>query len=91
MTYITTKVHTLKSYPTYQFYAAADSAATDADGVFKICILETMRWIRSRLSDQGELPPEIDTPLEKQPNRGALWKRTDLKPSSSSQWSLAGG
>ena len=62
LTYITTKVHTLKSYPTYQFYAAADSPATDADGVFKICILETMRWIRSRLSDQGELPPEIDTP-----------------------------
>ena len=70
MTYITTKVHTLKSYPTYQFYAAADSAATDADGVFKICILETMRWIRSRLSDQGELPPEIDTP---QPQDYALF------------------
>ncbi|MBQ2581516.1 MAG: hypothetical protein II574_07805, partial [Ruminococcus sp.] len=70
MTYITTKVHTLKSYPTYQFYAAADSSATDADGVFKICILETMRWIRSRLSDQGELPPEIDTP---QPQDYALF------------------
>ncbi len=62
MTYITTKVHTLKSYPTYQFYASADSAAADTDGVFKICILETMRWIRSRLSGQADLPPEIDTP-----------------------------
>ena len=62
MAYITTKVHTLKSYPTYQFYASADSASADTDGVFKICVLEAMRWIRSRLSNQTDLPPEIDTP-----------------------------
>lgn len=62
MTYTTTKVHTLKSYPTYQLCASADSSAADVDGVFKICILEAMRWIRSRLSDQKDLPPEFDTP-----------------------------
>lgn len=65
MAYITTKVHTLKSYPTYQFSAFADSATVAADDVFKICILETMRWIRSRLSDQANIPPEIDTPEPK--------------------------
>ena len=62
MTYITTKVQTLKSYPTYQFSAYADSAAADTNGVFRICILEAMRWIRSRLSDQTELPEGINTP-----------------------------
>ncbi|WP_028510236.1 hypothetical protein [Ruminococcus sp. NK3A76] len=62
MAYITTKVHTLKSYPTYQFSAVADSAAVASDDVFKICILETMRWIRSRLSDHSSIPAEIDTP-----------------------------
>ena len=62
MAYITTKVHTLKSYPTYQFSAVADSATVTSDDVFKICILETMRWIRSRLSDHTSIPAEIDTP-----------------------------
>ena len=62
MTYVTTKVHSLKSYPTYQFCAAADPGTAGTDGVFKICILEAMRWIRSRLSDQTGLPPEFDTP-----------------------------
>lgn len=62
MSYITTKVQALKSYPTYQFYAEADSKKSDVSGVFKICILETLRWLRSRLQDIGKLPQELDTP-----------------------------
>ena len=62
MPYITTKVHALRSYPTYQFYAKADSKALGIDDVFKICILEAMRWIRSRLQDIKELPQELNTP-----------------------------
>ena len=62
MSYITTKVQALKSYPTYQFYAAADSKTADTDEVFRICILETLKWLRSRLSDIGEIPADIDTP-----------------------------
>lgn len=62
MSYITTKVQALKSYPTYQFYAAADSKTINIDDVFKICILEALRWIRSRLQDFHDLPKELDAP-----------------------------
>lgn len=42
MTYTTTKVQALKSYPTYQFYADADPKSVDTDSVFKICVLEAL-------------------------------------------------
>lgn len=61
MSYITTKVRALKSYPTYQFYASADSKSCSVNDVFKICILETLRWIRSRLQGFQDLPHEIYT------------------------------
>lgn len=62
MSYITTKVQALKSYPTYQFYAKADSKAVGINDVFKICILEAMHWIRARLENGHELPQEMNTP-----------------------------
>ena len=62
MTYITTKVRSLKSYPTYQFYAKAESKATDVGGVFRICVLEAMRWIRNRLENIKDIPEELKTP-----------------------------
>lgn len=66
MSYVTTKVQALKSYPTYQFYAAADSKTVTIDDVFKICILETLRWIHSRLQDFHDLPKELDAPAPEQ-------------------------
>ena len=56
MSYITTVVQPLKSYPTYQFYARADSRALDLQEVFKVCILETFRWLRARLKYFSDLP-----------------------------------
>ena len=61
-TYITTTVKALKSYPTYQFYAKADSERIMLDDVFKICVLEALRWIRSRLRNLDELPKEVIAP-----------------------------
>ncbi len=66
MTYITTKVRSLKSYPTYQFYAKADSKIAGIDDVFKICILETLRWIRIRLQNLSEMPDELNAPEPEQ-------------------------
>ena len=63
MPYITTKVQALKSYATYQLYASANSKTADTGGVFRICILETLRWIRSRLSDHKIIPQELDSPI----------------------------
>lgn len=59
MTYITTKLQPLKSYPTYQFYATVDSKSINTDDVFRICILETFRWLRARLKDFNDLPQEL--------------------------------
>ena len=73
--YITTKVQALKSYPTYQFYAAANSKTACIDDVFKICILETIRWIRSRLQEFHDLPKELDTP---EPDQYSTFSYNDL-------------
>ena len=62
MEYNTTKVCSLKSYPTYQFYSKADSKTVSIDDVFKICILETLRWIRIRLQNLPDMPNELNTP-----------------------------
>lgn len=62
MSYITTTLQPLKRYPTYSFYARADAKNLELDSVFKICILETLRWLRSRLKDFKKLPDEIRTP-----------------------------
>lgn len=59
MSYIITKLQPIKSYPTYQFYAKADSKTENPDSVFKICILETLKWIRARLKDFSDLPSQI--------------------------------
>lgn len=75
MPYITTKVQALKSYPTYQFYATADSKAVIIDDVFKICILETIRWIRSRLQEFHDLPKELLTP---NPEQYSTFSENDL-------------
>ncbi|MBP0974262.1 MAG: hypothetical protein J5851_10195 [Oscillospiraceae bacterium] len=62
MDYKTTKLRPTRSYPTYQFYAQAVPKTLPAQDAFHICILETLRWIRSRLSAFDELPPEILLP-----------------------------
>ncbi|WP_295068415.1 hypothetical protein [Ruminococcus sp.] len=66
MEYNTTKVRSLKSYPTYQFYAKADSKTVGTNDVFKICILETLRWIRIRLQNFPDMPNELNAPEPEQ-------------------------
>jgi len=73
--YITTKVQALKSYPTYQFYATADSKTVNIDDVFKICILETIRWVRSRLQAFHDLPQELLVP---DPEHFSAYSENDL-------------
>ena len=60
-TYQTTHITPARSYPTYQFHAHTVSSEPASD-VFLICILESLRWLRNRLSDFNELPEELVTP-----------------------------
>ena len=60
-TYQTTHIAPSRSYPTYQFHAQTTSSEPATD-VFLICILETLRWLRNRLSDFKELPDVLVTP-----------------------------
>ena len=47
-------------YPTYQLWAIAGDA-NNQDNVLKICILQTMQWLRERFREH-ELPKEINVP-----------------------------
>ena len=62
MSYTTTKIKRIKSYPTYQFHAFTNSHKYIPEGVYKICILETFRWLKSRLNDFDEVPEEFNVP-----------------------------
>lgn len=62
MNYTTTHLQPTKSYPTYQLYVIAVGKAIPPADVLKICILETLRWLRSRLWEFPELPEDIRTP-----------------------------
>ncbi|MBR3630892.1 MAG: hypothetical protein IKN55_10565 [Oscillospiraceae bacterium] len=62
MDYTTTKLLPTRSYPTYQFYAQATPKALPFQDAFHICILEALRWLRSRLSAFDDLPTEILLP-----------------------------
>lgn len=62
MDYTTTKLLPTRSYPTYQFYANAAPKVLPLQDAFHICILETLRWLRSRLSAFDDLPAEILLP-----------------------------
>lgn len=62
MAYITTKIKPRKSYPTYQFHAYTSAKSQDLDSTFKICILETFKWLKSRLSQYENLPDDLLVP-----------------------------
>ncbi len=62
MEYITTKIKPRKSYPTYQFHAYTSAKPQNLDCVFKICILETFKWLKSRLSQYEILPADLLVP-----------------------------
>lgn len=63
VTYTTTKIKSIKSYPTYQFHAESASSEISVENIFKICILETFAWLRSRLEGFDKLPNQLDMPL----------------------------
>ena len=62
MVYTTTKLQQLKSYATYQFHTMVKSAELKSSDIFKICILETFRWLRGRLSEYKNIPSDIILP-----------------------------
>ena len=59
---MTTKLKQIKSYPTYQLHAFSKRNRSAVNDIFKICILETMKWLRSRLSEFTEIPEQLDLP-----------------------------
>lgn len=61
MSYKTTKIQPIKSYPTFQFHAFTASKC-DTDTVFKICVLETLRWLRGRFDKFDKLPEQLIAP-----------------------------
>lgn len=62
MEYLATKLQPIKSYPTYQFHAFTSGAKHDPDVVFRICVLETLKWLRLRLKQYEVIPPELIAP-----------------------------
>jgi len=61
MDYNTTHITPTRSYPTYQFHARTVSSTPSAD-IFSICILESLRWLRFRLTDFTSLPEYLCLP-----------------------------
>ncbi len=62
MSYITTKIKPLKSFPTYQLHAFTTNKKLNPNTIFNICILEVAKWMRSRLSDFNSIPKELMLP-----------------------------
>lgn len=61
-TYYTTKIKPMRSYPTYQFYGSVTSGTMDTDNLFLFCILEALRWNRSRIRNFDDLLKKLDAP-----------------------------
>ena len=59
---MTTKLKQIKSYPTYQLHAFSKISKLAVNDIFKICILETMKWMRSRLSEFSDIPEQLKLP-----------------------------
>ncbi|MGN1137341.1 MAG: hypothetical protein ACI4SF_14120 [Oscillospiraceae bacterium] len=62
MAYNTTKIKAIKSYPTYQLHAESLHKMIPTQDIFKVCILETFAWIRSRLEGFDIIPNQFDMP-----------------------------
>lgn len=62
MQYATTQLQRTKSYPTYQLYLTATSRTYQPDEILRICVLETLTWLRSRLQRFPDLPEDIRSP-----------------------------
>lgn len=48
-------------YPSYQLYATAGSSKLSVKETFKVCILETLYWIRQKF-ENFEIPEELKSP-----------------------------
>ena len=75
MQYETTKLQPIKSFPTYQLHVQTVSETLSVNDIFKICILETMKWLRSRLKQFSVLPEELLSP---EPEDYASFSETSL-------------
>lgn len=64
-----------KSFPTYQLYAVVDKNKLDRKDVLKLCVLETLSWLRKRFRE-FDMPSQIRAP---EPEQYANIKYEDLK------------
>ena len=62
MEYIATKLQPIKDYPTYQFHAYSANDKLETESIFSICVLETLKWLRSRLDNYESIPEELIAP-----------------------------
>lgn len=62
MDYQTTKISPMKSYPTYQLHAYSSAQNISVHECFKICILETFKWLRLRLEKFTKIDKLLQTP-----------------------------
>ena len=60
--YQVTEITHNRRYPTYQLHAQAINDTLPAQTIMNICILETMAWLRKRLTKYADIPTEIDLP-----------------------------
>lgn len=58
----TTKIIPRRSFPTYQLHAYIKSKTETAENAYKICILETFKWLRARFSNFNETIEELLLP-----------------------------
>lgn len=74
--YKVTEITRNRRYPTYQLHAQAINNTLSPQTVMNICVLETMSWLRRRLSNYTELPSEISLP---EPDNYAQFDVASLK------------
>ncbi len=60
--YQTTKIAASRRYPTYQLHARTINESLPPMTVMGICILETMSWLRGRLSQHDDIPAQLHMP-----------------------------
>lgn len=58
-----TKIKLNKRYPTFQFHGFISNNKSKPEFLLKLCVLETMSWLRKRLCKFENFPPEIKLPL----------------------------
>ena len=72
MSILTTKIIPRRSFPTYQLHSYIKSKTETAENAYKICILETFKWLRARFSNFNETIEELIVPEPEEYNSFSL-------------------